>query len=168
MSSILKKFCCYCKNYLSKSYFSKHLRTRKHLKNVIKTENKIKENEKIKNKVLTLPKELLDIIINYKEDMEEIQECTDICKSVNSQLEKKYKKKSNRIYSRSIKLNKPIKCSRFEETMIYNIHSRYKLSILYKMQTIREENKNKLVKRITLQYDPLMPYPQDYLYIYLH
>lgn len=168
MPSIFKKFCKCCKKHLTKSYFGKHLTTRKHRRNVQTSIEKRQEKEVIKDEVLTFPKEILDIIIDYKDDLEKIAEYVDICDSVNKQLEKKVRIKSNIIYSRDIKLTISIKCSELEDIMMCNISTEFEISMLYKMSTIKKTDKNKIVKRISLQWNPMVPYPSDYLYVLLH
>ena len=142
------------------------------------TIEKLQETEEIKDNVLNFPKEILDIIIDYKNDMENITECIDICESINNQLEKKLRTKSTLIYDRNIKLITPMKYSELENIMICNIDKTYnvdvnmevgismdvKVDMLYDMN-IKEVN-DKLVKTIYLHFNPITYY--DYLYVLLH
>ena len=146
----IKKFCKCCKKHLSKGYFKRHLKTKKH-----KTNEQIqKENEKIKNDVVTFPKELIDIILDYKEDLEQNSEIHELTESINKAIEKKNKTKSYRIYSRDIKFRKKIKCSIVRDIFAANILPQVFIFYLDE-NTFCQFDENEITNGLSLQYTPI-------------
>ena len=168
MPSILKKFCNCCRKHLTKSYFRKHLTTRKHRKNAHTSIEKLQEKEEIKNNVLTFPKEILDIIIDYKEDMEKNQQLYDISDSVNKKILKKIEKKSFRVYSREIKLNKLTKITDIRDILSANINKDLYIQYLYKTNWVVRFSEDKMTKAISFQYNPMVHNPLNRLMVMFH
>ena len=60
-----KKHCECCNKHYAKNYFKRHLKSKKHLKNQIKH-----EREQVEEGSIEIPKDLMKIIVSYKEDLE--------------------------------------------------------------------------------------------------
>jgi hypothetical protein len=60
-----KKHCECCNKHYAKNYFKRHLKSKKHLKNQIK-----QEREQVVEENIEIPKDLMKIIVGYKEDLE--------------------------------------------------------------------------------------------------
>ena len=81
-----KKHCECCNKHLSKNYFKKHLKTKKHLKNQIIFNEQ--QEEQIADEVLTLPKDLMNIVVGYKNDLEKYADIDNFFDRVETQIEK--------------------------------------------------------------------------------
>jgi len=143
MPSIFKKICKCCKKCYNKSYFAKHLKTKKHKKNQQK-------NKKIIDEATLFPTDILNIIMDYKEDIEKHQEIFDIIESINNDIEKKVRRKSNRVYSRNIKLRQKIKFTTIID--IFNVNLNYISRILKTDED--ETDEDILIKELSIQYIP--------------
>ena len=159
-----KTHCECCDKYLSKSYYKKHLKSKRHLKNYEKymTEQKEQENQNITDEVLTFPVELLNIIFEYKNELEKYEEIITLCDGINKQIEKKDKAKQNhqviRVYSREIMLENEIDVGLLHSILRESINDKYTFvhMVLTEEELNEPElfNEPKLVSKITVQYNP--------------
>ena len=172
MAKIFKKICKYCKRCYGKSYFKKHLKTKKHKKN-LKISWKRKEiNKEIINEATLFPTDILNIIMDYKEDIEKNMEIYKIIDSVNKQLEKKIKNNSNRTYSREIVLDNKIKITTIRDILSSNINENLYINYLYKSEKsvfwVNKFSEEKTTQRLSFQYNPMVYNSNDKLMILIH
>jgi hypothetical protein len=133
----IKKFCKFCSKNLNKYYFKKHKLTKKHKKNE-------KEFNQMKNEII-LPQELLNIILGYKNSMEENIELIEVANSINNGVYNKQKKKARGKYIREISFVK-----RYNRSLIQNI---FDINIDTNISYIWFNNRK--IKHITISFNPI-------------
>jgi len=157
MTSILKRFCKCCKKMLSKNYFKRHINTKIHQKNLsIKKEE---DKKKLIKEAIKFPTEVLNIIMDYKEDIERNLFIHNIVDSVNNQLEKKLKNKSLSVYSRNILLDKEYNISIIRDILSVNINESLYIYYLYKnyfINPVVKFQEEKTTKKISFLYNPMV------------
>ena len=158
-----KKHCECCNKYLSKSYFKKHLKTKKHLKN--QTIFNEQQDEQMADEILTLPKDLMNIIIGYKNEMEEHEQIHNIIESVNEQLVKKIERKSNKVYSREIKLDKPTEVTIIKNILSANFNNDLYINYYNRAYGDIDFLEERIINKLSFQYNPMVNCPHSRLMI---
>lgn len=168
MPSILKKICECCKRCYAKNYFVKHIKTNKHKKNLKKSLKRKEINEDIKDEATLFPTDILNIIMDYKEDIENNLQIHEIAESVNKQLERKINMKSNTIYSRDIKLDKKVKITTIRDILSANLIPDLYIQYLYRTTWVVKFDDNKMTKGISIQFNPMVHKSEDKLMVMFH
>ena len=151
-----KKHCECCDKYLSKSYYNRHLKSKRHLKKYEKhmTEQKEQENQNITEEILTFPVELLNIIFEYKNELEKYEEIITLCDGINKKLVNKFNNSSDKLYSRTISLEKPINNKLLDSILRESINDKFILEKMFYDHV--EEQESKDVSEMIIQYNPFL------------
>jgi len=168
MPSILKKICGCCKRSYAKNYFIKHLKTKKHKKNLKNSVKRKSINKKIKDEATLFPTDILNIIMDYKEDIENNLQIHEIADSVNKQIEKKINNKSNKIYSRTIVLDKKIKITTIRDILSANINNDLYIQYINKTNWIVKFSEKQTTKELSFQFNPMVYNPDEKLMVLFH